>query len=93
MSQFDNSLSDLSNCIFKLKRDLIRKTRTIDKISFINNHVLRTPVTSIQGLLYLLETLNHKEEVWQLIGLLRKQVEDLDKVTRKINQSTSLEDY
>ncbi|MEM7549306.1 MAG: hypothetical protein AAF363_06525 [Bacteroidota bacterium] len=93
MNQFDSSLSDISNSIVKLKTELMRKTRAIDKICFINNHVLRSPVASIQGLIYLLETFNHKEEVWHVIELLRKQVEELDKVTRKINQSTSLEDH
>ena len=77
----------------KLEEKVKERTKTLEErnsqlidYAFMNSHLLRAPVSKIQGLLNLLNTEIPGEEKNKIIGFLNSSVEELDKVVLEINE-------
>lgn len=72
--------------IEKLKQILNKQNDVIDKYCYINSHKLRAPLCRILGLVELIEQNNSNDN---LIEKLKESADDLDQITRDINDLLS----
>ena len=63
------------------------KNKKLVEYTFMNSHLLRAPVSKIQGLLNLIEATSDVEQKSQALSYLRVSVEELDKVVFDINET------
>lgn len=73
-----------------LKKSLKEKLKIIDKVNYKNSHDLRGPVSSLMGLLELIDASSFKSEYHHEVFLcLKKTVQKLDTIIHEINEYTS----
>ena len=66
---------------------LEEKNKQLAEYAFINSHVLRSPVSTLMGLIGLLKHADLPEDEKNLYGHLKKTAEELDNVVFKINNA------
>ncbi|MCV9386009.1 two-component regulator propeller domain-containing protein [Reichenbachiella ulvae] len=82
-----NALNEtLEETVKARTKELRHKNEKLAEYAFINAHNLRVPVANIKGIIQLFSQNKSREEIEELIELLRGQSEKLDKVLLDIQQ-------
>lgn len=69
--------------IFCIGYDITKFVRTameLEKMEYIQSHVIRKPIANLMGLVKLLEEVDDREMYQKLVGMIRVSADELDKV-------------
>jgi PAS domain S-box-containing protein len=69
------------------KSRLLNQTHTkrLEELAYLNSHVIRKEVANIVGIIHLLDDLDDKEKLAELIPLLNRSAKKLDDIIKEIN--------
>ncbi len=79
----------LENLVQQRTQELDLQNKKLEEYAFINSHRLRSPITSIMGLLNIIRDLTDQSsvgEALQMLVLLDQEIQRLDKVTHEIQE-------
>ncbi|WP_461449030.1 PAS domain S-box protein [Mucilaginibacter sp.] len=60
-------------------------TKTLEELAYLNSHVIRKEVANIVGIIQLMEHLDDKEKITELMPILNKSAKNLDNIIKEIN--------
>jgi signal transduction histidine kinase len=61
------------------------KNQSLDRIAFVNSHVIRKPLANILGIINSLELLSHEGHFDQPLKMLKQSALELDKNIKDVN--------
>lgn len=83
----------LEKLVYQRTEELEQKNKKLEEYAYLNSHRLRSPLTTLMGLMNLMRELSQQgslSEALQLMGLLEKEADRLDKVTREIQATVNI---
>ncbi|SNT28184.1 hypothetical protein SAMN05421640_3155 [Ekhidna lutea] len=78
--------ANLEKAVNKRTKKLLDQATQFQMFSFKNSHELRAPLANVMGIIELLKDAESQAEINELLVLLNKSCEDLDKVVHEINE-------
>ena len=87
--EFEASLLLKERAIAEKNRELVEVNTELDKFFYSASHDLRAPLTSMKGLIGLMEETQDPEELKQYSALLKSRVENLEQFVRTITAYSS----
>ena len=87
--EFEASLLLKERAIAEKNRELVEVNTELDKFFYSASHDLRAPLTSMKGLIGLMEETQDPEELKQYAALLKSRVENLEQFVRTITAYSS----
>jgi len=78
--------SNLEKRVEERTKKLVEQNKMLSEYAFINAHLLRSPLSSVLGLIYLLSLINDEEERKEIIERLNDSAQKLDDVVKKIGE-------
>lgn len=85
----ENALAQKEKSISEKNKELIKVNAELDKFFYSASHDLRAPLTSIQGLIQLMELSNNLDELKQYTGMLKGRAQNLEVFIKKISEYSS----
>ncbi|MBS1507824.1 MAG: HAMP domain-containing histidine kinase [Bacteroidetes bacterium] len=85
----ENALVMKEKSILDKNKELIKVNTELDKFFYSASHDLRAPLTSIQGLIQLMEVSNNLDELKQYTSMLKGRAQNLEVFIKKISEYSS----
>lgn len=81
----ENKLLENERLLLRKNEELTKLNAELDRFVYSSSHDLRAPLSSVLGLIGLIELSKNLDEVNSFTALMRKRIDDLDKFIRKIS--------
>jgi len=78
--------NNLEKMILKRTRVIREQNNRLREFAFINSHNIRRPLSSVMGLLNLIEDENDPEKIRELVYLTLQTAEEMDEIIKDINE-------
>jgi signal transduction histidine kinase len=85
----ENALAKKEHALSDKNQELTKVNHELDKFFYSASHDLRAPLTSIQGLIQLMELSNDVKELKEYTSMLKGRAQNLDLFIRKISEYSS----
>ncbi|MGL1887045.1 MAG: tetratricopeptide repeat protein [Reichenbachiella sp.] len=85
--------TNLEKIVVKRTKVIQGQNKRLREFAFINSHNIRRPLSSVMGLLNLIEDEKDHEKIKELVSLTYQTAEDMDEIIREINIKLNQEQF